>query len=78
MPPVTFIPIKDDDGDYVYDVYKQHYRPFRAWDSQTFCNPVTLELDSELGVPGDIIHHGIKFFDGHLGSWDEMPTRYRM
>lgn len=78
MPPVTFIPIKDDDGDYVYDVYKQHYRPFRAWDSQTFCNPITLELDSELGVPGDIIHHGIKFFDGHLGSWDEMPTRYRM
>jgi hypothetical protein len=74
----TFKPIKDDDGDYVFDVYQQLYRPFRDWNKDIKRNPLTLEEDDELGVYGDVTYHPVKWFDGHIGDWEELPTRFRM
>ena len=74
----TFKPIKDDDGDYVFDAFQQQYRPFRDWRNDVKRNPLTLEEDEELGVFGDLIYHPVKWFDGHIGDWTEEPTRYRM
>jgi hypothetical protein len=76
--PATYEPIKDDDGDYIFDVFEQVYRPFREWSTKEKRHPVTLEQDDTLGVYGDVVEHPIKFFDGHLGKWKEEPTRYRM
>jgi hypothetical protein len=77
----TYKPIKDDDGDYIFDVFEQVYRPFRNWSTEEKRHPITYELtdiDSKIGVFGDVIKHPVKLFDGHLGSWEEEPTRYRM
>jgi hypothetical protein len=29
-------------------------------------------------VPGDKVYHPLKLFDGHLGAWHDVPTRYNM
>jgi hypothetical protein len=74
----TYKPVKSDNGDYIYDVFEQLYRPFRNWSVTIKKNPVTLEDDDENGVYGDVIKHTVKAFDGHIGSWEEAPTRYNM
>ena len=74
----TYKPIKDEDGDYIFDAFQQQYRPFRNWSKDVKKNPLTFEEDEELGVYGDITQHPMKWFDGHIGSWEEVPTRYRM
>ena len=76
--PATYQPVKDDDGDYIFDVFEQVYRPFREWSTKEKRHPVTFETDSLIGVYGDVIEHPIKAFDGHIGKWREEPTRYRM
>lgn len=74
----TYKPVKSDNGDYIYDVFEQLYRPFRNWSVTIKKNPVTLEDDEKNGVYGDVIKHTVKAFDGHIGSWEETPTRYNM
>lgn len=74
----TYKPVKSDNGDYIYDVFEQLYRPFRNWSVTIKKNPVTLEDDEKNGVYGDVIKHTVKAFDGHIGSWEEAPTRYNM
>ena len=74
----TYKPVKSDDGDYIYDVFEQVYRPFRNWSVTEKRNPVNFETDNEKGVYGDATEHPMKAFDGHIGSWEETPTRYRM
>ena len=74
----TYKPIKSDSGDYIYDVFEQVYRPFRDWSVTEKRNPVTFEEDDTVGVHGDVTYHPIKAFDGHMGAWQETPTRYNM
>lgn len=74
----TYKPVKDEEGDYIFDVFQQQYRPFRNWSKDVKKNPLTFEEDEELGVYGDVTQHPMKWFDGHIGSWEEVPTRYRM
>ena len=74
----TFIPQKDDDGAYVFDPFTWQYRPYRDWDSKEFRDPLTLEIDNNSGVPGDKTFKPIRLFDGHIGSWYDIPTRYNM
>jgi hypothetical protein len=74
----TYIPQKSDDGAYVFDPFTWRYRPYRDWDSNEFRDPLTLEIDEKTGVPGDKIYHPLRLFDGKLGSWYDIPTRYNM
>ena len=74
----TFIPEKSDEGMYVFDPFTWNYRPYRDWDSDEYRDPLTLEIDNNAGVPGDKVHHPLKLFDGHLGAWYDVPTRYNM
>jgi hypothetical protein len=74
----TFVPEKSDEGAYVFDPFIWRYRPYRDWDSKEYRDPLTLELDNVTGVPGDKTHHPLKLFDGKIGSWYDIPTRYNM
>lgn len=74
----TFIPEKSDEGAYVFDPFIWRYRPYRDWDSKEYRDPLTLEIDNVSGVPGDKAYHPLKLFDGHIGSWYDIPTRYNM
>ena len=74
----TYIPQKSDDGAYVFDPFTWRYRPYRDWDSNEFRDPLTLEIDEKTGVPGDKIYHPLRLFDGKLGSWYDIPTRYNI
>jgi hypothetical protein len=75
----TYLPIKDDKGgNYIYDVEREVYRRYRGWLSTECRDPKTGEYLSQAqgGLAGDIIRHDMAWFDGHIGEWDEIPTRY--
>lgn len=77
----TYLPIKDNEnGLYVYDTGKEVYRKYRPWSSKECRDPITKELlsQNEGGVRGDKIYHEMAWFDGHLGDYEEIPTRYNM
>ena len=77
----TYLPIKNNKGGaYIYDDVRQVYRKYRDWPSTEYRNPKTKEFLEQIkgGVAGDIIHHEAQMFDGHLGDYEEIPTRYDM
>lgn len=77
----TYLPVKNNDGGaYIYDDVRQVYRKYRDWASTEYRDPKTKEFLEQIkgGVAGDIIHHEAQMFDGHLGDYKEIPTRYDM
>lgn len=77
----TYLPIKDNEGgNYIYDEEREVYRRYRGWLSTEYRDPKTGEYLPQIqgGLAGDIVRHDMAWFDGHIGEWDEIPTRYQM
>lgn len=76
----TYLPIKNDNGSYIYDEVRGVYRKFRDWYKTEYKDLKTGEPLEQIkgGYPGDVIYHDVQWFDGHIGSWDEKPQRYDM